>query len=184
MTFRSSILALALALLSPIAALGAGGEDIRITETFYPAMSNHAKICKHYFGQFAVPLDFETDLHGMAANAVAAWAAEHGIPATRHAEHYFVTNNGAQMYPGTNQHAYFFEYHAGPPPAFFDAIEKHGGLSLGATSKYGKVVCKVPNNPERKLRQVKEEEDVVDEEPVEEVKEEEEAPRKLGWGWF
>lgn len=123
----------------------ASAESIfKITKALYPALSNHGKVCKHFYGDGAEVVDFN-DLKAMHSVKLDALMDELEVKETTNREHYFVQNQGKALYSG--KHAYFFENHGGPPPSYFSKVDGTEGLNLGVTDKYGHVMCKLPPAP-------------------------------------
>jgi len=155
------------------------------TSSVYPPDADKDKICRLYFGVGAKPADFE-DLQAMSTEQVVLAMEYAGIQKAVHIEKYFININGQSLFAGSHMHAYFFEYHGGPPPAFFDAIETHGGVSVGITNKFGHVLCTVPDT---QVRRHLEHVEAVQVEPMvskmmNTEKVQVKAPKKKGWfGW-
>ena len=116
--------------------------DIRVTDAIYPAQNDKDTICQLAFGESATLLDFN-ELKAMSVAEVEQLMSDLNIGISRHENHYFISVNGQSIYPGTNNHAYFFEYHGEKPPSYFDVIDSYAGLNVAVANKYGRLVCNV-----------------------------------------
>ncbi|CAB9527218.1 expressed unknown protein [Seminavis robusta] len=149
-------LRLAVTLVAWHAAMALDDLEYKLTSSLYMPDADHQEICREYFGSGAEVADFE-DFKAMDPDTVQEIMSELSIGTSRNEHIYFLKYQGQSLYPGTPRHAYFFENNGGDPPAFVDMVDHHGGLNVGVTNKFGRVVCRVtPTIAERVLVEIQE----------------------------
>jgi len=184
-----SLASLLLVLFAPSSVFAA--TTFYLTKIYYHPGADHEAICKMDYGPSAIVADFGVDLATLSETELQQTFSALGIEATKNEYYYFVTFNLDHGPAGAPDEAYFFEYNAGPAPAFFGKLDNYHGINVGLTDKYGRILCKVEASTNRRLRDVNTEEEQQEnsEGDKAEAKSEEEDTiagklrRKLSWGW-
>jgi len=161
----------------------AAAADYMFTDNVYPPQADKDALCKLIFGDTAQVADFE-DFQGMTVDEVDNLMIDMHLSVSRNVGHYFVNVNGQSLFAGTHKHAYFFENHGGDPPSFFDTVEKHAGLTVGVTNKFGHIVCRLgEGSARRSLKESVAEPEFESAEAAGKVEDRKPADDKKWWGW-